>query len=137
MWHYKELLDEVKNNFELSGSCNEGNDEWDPIVIEANITRDIGESWSEDIFRFYIEIYENDGECFSGIDVKDYVYKDLSFDNKFRDFQKRFKETQKYYELNKHLDRYMEKEEAIEIVKNIGKKMFDIITQYYEMWGIN
>ena len=131
MWHYKELLDEVKNNFELSGSCNEGNDERDPIVIEANITRDISESWSEDIFRFYIEIYENDGECFSGIDVKEYVYKDLSFDNKFRDFQKRFKETQKYYELNKHLDRYMEKEESIEIVKNIGKKMFDIITQYY------
>ena len=137
MWHYKELLDEVKNNFELSGSCNEGNDEWDPIVIEANITRDISESWSEDIFRFYIEIYENDGECFSGIDVKDYVYKDLSFDNKFRDFQKRFKETQKYYELNKHLDRYMEKEEAIEVVKNIGKKMFDIITQYYETVGVN
>lgn len=137
MWHYKELLDEIKNNFELSGSCNEGNDEWDPIVIEANITRDISESWSEDIFRFYIEIYENDCECFSGIDVKDYVYKDLSFDNKFRDFQKRFKETQKYYELNKHLDRYMEKEEAIEIVKNIGKKMFDIITQYYETERIN
>lgn len=103
----------------------------EPNIIKSRIALTL----KDVVFWFKIESFPDDDESFISISFNKYLYEWLDIDKNFSEYEREFFPKESLMYLNKPWERYLDVDEAMKIVKEVGKKFLKLIDRYYTSGG--